>query len=232
MSAVRCIIQQLGDELIRRLDSTGAAPDSMQVCWPVVIAAHVFTYMIAHIHTGRHVAMPLVEKVPCVAKGNHVARFSVTDSTHALQLPAGLGVALLLSPQAAATAPRPHTGRDPGDLAVIEIAMRTDPDIALVDDYIDGDAVANADESDNIPTAGDASCSSGPSWSAVWGRDEELFGPDLSTFEVPCDGHSCVGLEVGERPQHSAIMSVFSTTNCRSGESAACGDASELTCSS
>jgi len=124
--------------------------------------------------------------------------------------------AVTTSPQGAATRPRTHSG----SLAAYEqIAKYRNPDTALVDDFIEGDAVANADESDSLPTAGDASCSSGPSWSAVWGRDEELFGPDLSTFKVPCDGHSYVGLEVGERPQHSAIMSVFSTTNCRSGES-------------
>lgn len=71
-------------------------------------------------------------------------------------------------------------------------------------------AIANGTGS-SIPTAVDASYSSGPSWSAVWGQDEELYGPDLSSFEVACDGHSCVGLEVGERLQHGAVMSVFTT---------------------
>jgi len=123
--------------------------------------------------------------------------------------------ALLLAPQAATPPPiARHTNTDRGRAvpANAQIAMRNSPNVVLEDDSTDADAAAIADRIClSTPTAGGASCSSEPSWSAVWGRDDDLFGPDLSTFEVPCDGHSCVGLEVGELPRHGVNMSEFST---------------------
>jgi len=97
MSAVRCIIQQLGDELIRRLDSAGAASDSMQVRGPVVmVIAASLLHMCTHtLHKSAQVAMSLClwHEGRLFFTGNHVAMSHVTAYTHALQLPAGLGVA-------------------------------------------------------------------------------------------------------------------------------------------
>jgi hypothetical protein len=71
-----------------------------------------------------------------------------------------------------------------------------------------GDSNPSSSHGNSSPSSSHSSSSRGLGgyWSSVWPRNKDLWGPDLSGFVVPTDGHSGLGLKVGCRCDHPACL--------------------------